>query len=193
MGEACSLQRRRWLSVLRRPAHGRWSLRPSACQVGQETEALALRHGSTVPAAGAWGESYHWIGSAVLASGPNQKIRSPGAASPASDQPSSISKFLRSVCLARQGPLRLVHLRCLTPPSRGPACGRPLTSNVRPTAGLKVQFTCSVFCQCQLPKASVSMLCAHGRGVLASASAWAVRPSAASARSVVTSAFRLPS
>ena len=40
--------------------------------------------------------------------------------------------------------------------------------------------------------ASVSMPCAHGRCVLVSALAWAVRPSAASARSAAAPAFFLP-
>jgi hypothetical protein len=49
---------------------------------------------------------------------------------PASRVASSVSSGPRLLCTA--SPSRLVHLGCLTPPSRGrPASGPPLTSNVR--------------------------------------------------------------
>ena len=78
----------------------------------------------------------------------------------------------------------------LTPPSRGrPARGPPLTSNVRQLRAVGPR--CHL-CQCHQLIASVSMPCAHGRSVLPSASACAVRPLAASAQSVAAPAFFLP-
>jgi len=86
----------------------------------------------------------------------------------------------------------LVLHRRLTTQSRGRLARTrkpPLTSNVRQ---IRVVGPRCRLCQCHQLSASVSMPCAHGRSVLASAPVWAVRPSAASARSVEAPAFFLP-
>jgi hypothetical protein len=48
MGRACSLQRRRGLSVLRRPARGPWRFNPSSGRLGHAFEAAAASPSSRV-------------------------------------------------------------------------------------------------------------------------------------------------
>ena len=68
----------------------------------------------------------------------------------------------------------------------------PLTSNVRQLRVVGPDAISASVGQCRPVSVSVSMPCARGRSVLVSAPAWAVRPSAASARSIAAPAFFLP-
>jgi hypothetical protein len=150
MGEACSLQRPRGLSVLRRPAHRRWQHQPSSCQLGHMSETIAARQASEsclqrVPAPAAWHESLPFHG--------RRAWPADGTISVARARPTWNSKCLKSprasvVPLGGQaGRCRRLRRRVpvipllsrvrLTPPSRGrPQAGfahlrPPLTSNVR--------------------------------------------------------------